>query len=183
MITSRQNVAETRKIPDLFQRLSCVGKFEQVPVGVGHHHVFGLPANPAAEIDVAVGAAGPARIDIEADVGVALLAVAAASARHVEGHRDQVTFLDTLDVVSTLDYLAGNLMTQDHSRRCRRPAAHHVLVAAANIRRDRLENDPMLNLSSLRRLQLRISNTLHFNLAWPGVDHSTICCHVVTLHN
>ena len=147
MITSRQNVAETRKIPDLVQRLSCVGKFEQVPVGVGHHHVFGLPANPAAEIDVAVGAAGPARIDIEADVGVALLAVAAAPARHVEGHRDQVTCLNKFDVVSTLDYLAGNLMPKYQTFRRSGSAANQVLIAPADVRRDNLENHAVFALA------------------------------------
>ena len=98
---------------------SRVGEPQQVPVGVGDHDVLGLAADPAAHVDVAVGGARPGRVDVEADAGLALLAVAAATAGDVERHRDDVADLDELDVRAGLDHLAGDLVAEDQPVRAR----------------------------------------------------------------
>jgi len=49
-------------------------------------------------VDVAVGSAGAARVDIEADSGLFGAAGAAAAASDVERDGDEVTLLDVLDV-------------------------------------------------------------------------------------
>jgi len=50
-----------------------------------------------------------------ADAGVALLAVAAAAAGDVEGHRAEVALLDELDARTDLDDLAGDLVAEDEA--------------------------------------------------------------------
>jgi hypothetical protein len=55
LITGRQNIAKAGKVSYFGERLILVREPEQVPIGVWHHHVFGLSPDPAAKIDVAVG--------------------------------------------------------------------------------------------------------------------------------
>lgn len=54
-----------------------------------------------------VGAARLRRVDVEADAGVAALAVDAAAAGDVEGDGHDVALLDVLDVAANLDDLCG----------------------------------------------------------------------------
>src|SRR5271169_6261557 len=131
VIAGRQSIAKAGKVSDFGERLVLVRKLEQVPISVRHHHVFGLSSDPTAEIDVAVGATCAARVHVEANVGAALLAVAATSARNVERHRDQVALADEFNPTSAFDDFAGNLMPEDQSRRRRGAPADHMLVAAA----------------------------------------------------
>ncbi len=142
----REDVGEHRQVEDLLERLIAVRELQQVPVGVRHQDVLGLTADPAAHVDVAVGAAGSVGIDVQADAGLALLAVAAAAARDVEGHRDDVADLDELDVGADLDDLAGDLVAEDQAGGGGRAAAHHVLVGAADVRRDRAQDRPVRDL-------------------------------------
>jgi len=86
VIAGRQNIAKAGEVSCLCERLILVRELEQVPIGVWHHHILGLSSDPTAKIDVAVSAAGPARVHVEADVGASLLAVTATSARDVERH-------------------------------------------------------------------------------------------------
>ena len=85
-----QNVGQHRQVMNLFHGLSLVGKAQQVEVGVGHHDVLSLAADPAAEIHVAIGAARVLVVDGQADVGVPLAAGAATAAGDVERHRDEI---------------------------------------------------------------------------------------------
>src|SRR6185312_15091479 len=95
-----QDVREHGQVHDLFQGLVAVGELEQVPVGVGDQDVFGLAADPAAHVDVAVGASGAVGVHVQADAGLGFLAVAAAAAGDVEGDRDDVPDLEEFDVGS-----------------------------------------------------------------------------------
>src|SRR5215208_2365669 len=112
VVAGREDVRQHGQVADLLHRLVLVGELEQVPVGVGDGHVLGLAAQPAAHVDIAVGGAGPGRVDVLADAGVALLAVAAAAAGDVEGDADQVADLDELDVAADLGDLAGDLVAE-----------------------------------------------------------------------
>ena len=96
-----EDVREHGQVHDLFQCLIAVRETQQVPVGVGNQHVLGLSAYPAAHVHVAVGAAGAVRVDVEANAGLLLLTVPAAAAGDVEGDRDDVAYLDELDVGPT----------------------------------------------------------------------------------
>ena len=61
VVAGGEDVGEQGEVFDLRHRLVFVGEFEQVEIGVGDHDVFGLAADPAAHVDVAVGAAGRGR--------------------------------------------------------------------------------------------------------------------------
>ncbi len=86
MITGWQDVGQAGEIADLLHRLILVGKAQEIEVRVGHHDVFGLTANPAAHVHIAVRAAGARRIDIQAHGSVALLAGATTPAGDIERH-------------------------------------------------------------------------------------------------
>src|SRR5690606_3879159 len=103
MEASRKNVREQGQVADILQCLVRVGEFQQVEVGIGDHHVFGLPADPAAHVDIAVGGAWARRVDVQANAGTALLAVAATTASNVEGHGNDVSGLEELDVAPALE--------------------------------------------------------------------------------
>src|SRR6266566_302426 len=146
--TGRKDVGEHGQVEDLLHRLIFVGELEKVPVGVGNHHVLGLPANPATHVHVAVGGTGALGVDVEADAGLALFAVPAAPAGDVEGHRAEVALLDVLDIAPDLDHLAGDLVAEDQALRRRGPTPDHVLVRAADVSGDDLQDDPVLALSA-----------------------------------
>jgi hypothetical protein len=179
VIARRQNIAKTGKVPDFRERLILFRKPEQVPIGIRHHHVFGLSADPSAKIDVAVGATRPARIHVEADVGMALLTIAASSARDVEWHRDHVAFADEFNAAAAFDDFAGNLVPEDQSGRRSCAPAHHMLIAAADVSRDRLDDDAVVDFPALRRLQLGVVDALHLDFARSEIDHSVIGSHLI----
>src|SRR5205807_10598612 len=101
--------------------------------GIRHRAGLSLAANPAAEIDIAVGAAGLLLIDIEADIRAALPTRPAASASDVERYRDKISEVQVLDVRPALDNFAGDLVSQHHAGRCAGSTARHVLVGSAYV--------------------------------------------------
>jgi len=148
VIPGRENIRQESQVRDLGHRLVPVGERQQIEVGVGHQHVTGLSSDPAAHVHVAVGRARAGGVDVEADPGLALLAVSAAAAGDVERDRNQVALLDELNVPADLDHLARNLMAKDQAGGRGGPAADHVLVRAANVGRDDLEDYPVLASAS-----------------------------------
>ena len=118
-----------------------VRKFQQVEVRVGDHDILRLPAHPAAHVYVTVSCAWPCGIHVQANARGAFLAVPASTAGDVKGHRNQVPNLDELYVPTGLDHFAGDLMPEDESFWCRGTAPNHVLVAAANVGGNNLQND------------------------------------------
>src|SRR5262249_28065368 len=135
-----------------------------------------LPADPSAHVHVAVRRAWAGGIHVEADAGPAFLAVAAAPARNVEGHRDDVADLDELDVSPGLDDFAGDLMTEDKTFRRGGSAADHVLVAAADVGRHGLQDPPVVALGAVPR-ELGVIDTLNLNCSRTNVRNSAVGCH------
>jgi hypothetical protein len=129
-----QDVGQAGQIADLFESLSLVRELQAIEVGVRHHDVFGLTADPPAHIDITVSAAGALGVDVQADASLALAAGAATAASHIEGNRHEIADAEVFDVAADLDDLASDLMTQHHANRRRGSAAHHVLVGTTNIR-------------------------------------------------
>jgi hypothetical protein len=56
-----QDVGQAGRIADLFESLRLVRELQTIEVGVRHHDVFGLAADPPAHIDITVSAALDAR--------------------------------------------------------------------------------------------------------------------------
>ena len=132
VVTRGEDIGEQGQVFDLRHGLIPVRELQQVEVGVGHHHVFGLSADPAAHVDVAVRGARTGGVNVQADAGLAFLAVAAAPAGDIERHRDDVADADELDVSAGLDHLACDFVAEDEARGSGRASANHVLVAAAD---------------------------------------------------
>src|SRR5699024_8504999 len=120
------------QVQDLLQGLVAVGKPQQVEVRVGDHDVVGLPAGPAAHVDVTVRGARAGRVDVQADPGLAFVAHPAAAAGDVEGHRADVSGLGEQHIVAHLDDLAGDLVAERLPDGCRGAPADHVLIASAD---------------------------------------------------
>src|SRR5450755_390138 len=70
-------------------------------------------------------------------------------------------------------------MPQDQSWRCRGAPADHVLVAAADVGRDRLDDDAVVDLLSLRCLQFGVVDALYFDFARPEINHCVIGSHEI----
>src|SRR5258705_10639178 len=161
-------------LTDLFHRLRLARKLRQVEVGIGPHHVVGLPADPAAHIDISIGASGAVGVDVKADAGVAFSTGPTAAACNVEGDRHEITDLEILNVTPFLDYFAGDLVSEYHAGRRRRAAADHVLVRAANVRRYHLEDNAMFDRLSSWITKGRKVDLLNLDLAGFEVNHATI---------
>src|SRR4029450_13445685 len=127
-------------------------------------------------VDIAVGGPGPGRVDVLADAGVALLAVAAAPAGDVEGDADHVPDVDELDVAADLGDLAGDLVAEGLALGGGGPPPDHVLVGAADVGGDDLEDDAVLQLAVvlLGELQLGEVEILDLDLTWSGVDDALV---------
>src|SRR5215213_8126164 len=176
VVAGREDVRQHGQVLDLGHGLVLVGELEQVPVGVGDGDVAGLAAQPAAHVDVAVGGAGPGRVDVLADAGVALLAVAAAAAGDVEGDADQVADLDELDVAADLGDLAGDLVAEGLALGGGGPPPDHVLVGAADVGGHDLQDGAVLELAVvlLGEFQFGVVEVLDFDAARSGVDHALV---------
>jgi hypothetical protein len=94
--------------------------------------------------------------------------------------------LNELDISTRLDYFAGNLVTQNESGRCSRTSPHHVLIAAADVRGNHLEDDPVLSFTTdvslvdaraILEFQLWVIDRLNLNFAWFDVRNCFISCH------
>ena len=174
VVAGRQDVGQARQVADLFHRLRAVGKLQQVEVGVRHHHVLGLPAHPAAHVDIAVGAARARRIDAQAHARLLLLAQPAAATGDVERHRNEIAHRKRLDVAAGLDHFAGDLVPEHEAGRRRRAPAHHVLVGAADVGRHHAQDDAVPGRAAARVDQLREIDALHLDLAGAHVHHTAI---------
>src|SRR3712207_4012738 len=186
VVAGREDVRQHRQVADLGPRLVAVGELQAVPVRVRDHDVLGLTAGPAAHVDVAVGRAGTVGVDVQADAGLALLAVATAAAGDVERHADDVPDLQELDVVALLDDLPGDLVAQHQTLGRRRAPPDHVLVAAADVRGDRPEDDPVRGLAAdvgrvdprpLLELQTGVLEVLDLDLPRTHVHDCLVACH------
>src|SRR5699024_3730631 len=91
-------------------------------------------------VDIAVGATGPVRVDVETDAGRPLLAVAAPAAGDVERDRAEVALMDELHARPGRHDLTGDLVAQDQVLGCGGAAPDHVLVRAADVGGDDLED-------------------------------------------
>jgi hypothetical protein len=80
------------------------------------------------------------------------LQLRAASARNVERHRNQVALADKFNAAAAFDDFASDLMPENQSRRRRGAPAYHMLVAAADIGRDGLDDDAVVDFPSMRCL-------------------------------
>ena len=178
VIPGGQNIGEQGEIPDLFDRLVLIGELQKLEVRPRHKHVFGLAALPSAKIEAVGAAISELFIGVEAHIRVAFLAVPACSARHVERHRAGIADLDALNMGAHLDNLTGILVAHLHSLRRLEAAVIDMQVAAADVCRDKLENDSVLDLPALRILKLGISLVLDLHLVWSHKrDGAITCCH------
>ncbi len=140
MVAGGQDVGQAGQVANFFHRRIAVRKFEQVEVGVRHQHVFSLAADPIAHVDITIGTTGARRVDRQADAGVLFLATAAATARHVEWHRNQVTDFQMFHVTTGFQHLASDFMTEYQPGLRRGAAAYHVLVRAADVGGDHAQD-------------------------------------------
>ncbi|MCY1289822.1 hypothetical protein D9M70_389320 [compost metagenome] len=177
VVAGGQDVGEAGQVTDLLHGLVALGEFEQVEVGVGHQHVFGLAAGPVAHVDVAIGAAGTRGVDGQAHAGVLFLAGTATAAGHVEGYGNQVADLQVLHVTALLDHLAGDLVAEHQADLGGGTAAHHVLVRAADVGGDDFQDDPVLDLLAARVLHFGVVDLLDFDLARTEINDTTITRH------
>lgn len=86
VIPGGEDVGEHGQIQDLLQRLVTVRETQRGQVRIGHHHVLGLTTRPTTHVNLTVGPTLTLGVDVEADPGVALVAVAAPSTGDVERH-------------------------------------------------------------------------------------------------
>ena len=82
-----------------------------------------------------------------------------------------------LDVRALLDHLARDLMSEHETGRCGRAATHHVLVRAADVGGDDLQDDAMRDVLAVGRPHLRKVDGLHFHLAGTQIDNAAIAGH------
>ncbi len=178
VVASGQDVRQAGQIADLFHRLVAIGQLEQVEVGVGDQHVFGLAAGPVTHVDIAVSTAGTRRVDGQADAGVLFLTGTATAAGNVERNRDQVADLQVLDIAAFLDDFPGDLVTEHQADLGGSAAAHHVLVRAANVGGNDAQDHSVLDLAPAGVLHFRIVDFLDFDLACAEVNDATIVSHL-----
>ncbi len=142
VVAGREDVREHREVEDLLQGLVAVRELQELEVGVGHEHVLRLAAFPAAHVHVPVGGSGSCGVDVQADVGLALVAHATPPAGDVERHGADVALLDEhARRAPRFDDLADDLVPEGLARGGGGAASDHVLVAAADVRGDDLEDD------------------------------------------
>src|SRR6185437_7303074 len=89
-----------RQIADLLHGLRFIGKLDQVEVRIRNHHIFGLTANPAAHIDIAVRSTRATGIHIEANSRLARTTGPASTTCYVKRNRNQIADVQIFDVLS-----------------------------------------------------------------------------------
>src|ERR1700737_3127375 len=177
MKPSRQNVGEHRQVENLGEGLIFVRKFQQVEVGIGHHHKLGLASDPTTHIDVTVSSPGPIAVHVQANSRVALAAGAAASTRDVEGNRNNVADLEIFDVLTELDDFTGDLVTEHHADGSGGAATNHVLIGTADIGGNDFQDDAVLNRFARRVLELGVINGLDLYFSGAKKYYAFIICH------
>src|SRR5271165_2787744 len=175
MVAGREDVRQEGQVLDLRHGLRFIGKLQQVEVGIGAHDVLRLSPDPSTHVDVSICGARARGVDVEADTGFPVLAVATSTAGDVERNRDEVTHLDELNVAPGLDHLTGYFMPQYQSGRSGGAAADHVLVASANIRGDDLQDNAVLAFASSKR-QLGEVDRLNLHFARAHVSDPSVGC-------
>ena len=175
-----EDVGEHGEVLDLRHGLGLVGERDEVEVGVGDHDVLGLAADPSAHVDVAVGSAGATGVDVEADSGLLGAAGAAAAASDVEGDGDEVSLFDVLDVGAEFDDFAGDLVAEDHAGGRGGAAADHVLIGAADVGGNDLQDDTVIDLLSCRIFEFGVVDRLNFDMIWTEKDDSAIGRHTIS---
>src|SRR6218665_3254873 len=156
------------------------GEREQVDGGARPHRISGRPADPAAHVDIAIGAAGPRRVDAQAHAGVLLLATAAAPAGDVERHRHDVARRQHLHIAAHFEHLAGDLMAQHQPGRRGGAPAHHMLVRSANVGAQHLQDHAMLGAATRRVDQFGKGDRLHLDLALAQINDTAIRWHFMS---
>ncbi|MNV94259.1 hypothetical protein D3C71_1890390 [compost metagenome] len=71
-------------------------------------------------------------------------------------------------------------MAQDQADLGSGAAAHHVLVGAADVGGDHLQDHAVLDLLAAWVLHFRVVDLLHLDLAGAEIYHSTIARHALT---
>jgi len=174
---SGEDVGEHGEVFDLRHSLLLVGEFNEIEVGVGDEDVLGLATDPAAHVDVPVGSASAAGVDVEADAGLLLAAGDAAAACDVEGNGDKIADLEVFDIRAGFDDFTGDFVTEDHAGGCGGAPANHVLIRAADISGDDLQDDTVINLLACWILHLREVDGLDFNLVLSEKNYSCVFSH------
>ena len=165
MVAGGQDVGQAGQVADFFHGAVAVREFQQVEVGVRHHHKLGLAANPAAHVDIAVGTASAGGIDAQAHAGVLLLAGAAAATGHVERHRHDVALFEGFHITAHFQHLAGDFVAQHQTGQRGGPAAHHVLVGTADVGGQHPQNHAVLCRLAQRVDEFGERDGLHLDLA------------------
>src|SRR5579875_2070470 len=176
VIARGQNIRKACEVSDFLHRLRLVREFQQIEIRVGYHHVFRLPAYPSAHIDVAVSCAGAGGIDVQADACFALLTIAASSTGNIKRYGYQVSHLDKLHVASRLDHFAGDLVSETYSTGRGCTTSDHMLIAAANVGGNYLQNHAVLALA-VSECELGKIDRLHLDFSRTHVNQSPIAGH------
>ena len=156
VIPRGENVGQQRQVQDLRHRFLFVGELEQVEIGVGHHHVFGLAADPTAHIDVTVRRARTRRVHGQADSRLAFAAIPAAAAGDVERHGHEIADFQHLDIGALLDDFTGDFVSENESRRGGGPASDHMLVGATDVGGHDLQDHAMGGVLAAERVRLAL---------------------------
>ena len=108
----------------------------------------GLAADPSAHIDIAIGCAGTSGIHVKTDACFSFFAHPASATGDIERYRNDITDTEKLDIAAFFNNFPGDFMSQHQTGRSCGPAADHMLIAAADIRRNDSEDDSMLALAA-----------------------------------
>jgi hypothetical protein len=100
-------------------------------------------------------------VHVLANVGMPLLAIAAAATGDVKGNRHNIALADEFDIAAQFDNFACHLVTHHHPFGHREAAMIYVLVASADIGRHDLQDCAVLYLPAFRVGQLGEIGTFH----------------------
>jgi hypothetical protein len=135
-----------------------------------------LTALPAAEIET-IRSAGNRRVDVHANFGVPLSAIAAAPAGNVEWDRNEVALLNELYIPTHLDDFAGVFVAENHPDWSRKATPIDVLVTTADVGNNKLDNDAVVALPATRSNKLWIVQILDLQFARSHICYCAITCH------
>jgi hypothetical protein len=91
--------------------------------------------------------------------------------------RHEIPNLNELYIGADFDDLAGNLVPKNESRGSGGAASDHMLVAAADVRHDDLQNHAVLGFFATRIHQFGIVDIANLDLAGLDVNNTTIAWH------
>ena len=117
---------------------------------------------------------------------MAFFAVAAAAAGDVERHRAQVADLDEFHIGADLDDFAGDFVAQHQPCRCCGAAPDHVLIGAADVGGDTLQDGAVGHLAAdvgrvhprpVPQFQGRVVGVVDLDLAGPHICNRFVARH------